>query len=138
MRKWLLTFTQLTFSQLRFRPLNTLTWPELLRHYIAMLEQEHSTDGLEGLSEKMELREMQVLLEEESYEDIPLASRLKLLMLNLQLALETHTMRLFVDEMCEQSAKSATQKRESFQVSESARAHARTQRTPSKSANPFW
>ena len=99
-----------------------------------MLEHEHSTDGLEGLSEKMELREMQALLVEASYEDIPLATRLKLLMLNLQLALETHTMRLFVDEMCEQSAKSATQKRESFQVMGSARAC--TQRAASESAGP--
>ena len=60
---------------------------------------------------------MVLLLEASVYEDLPLGKRLKLLSLNIHLALETHALRLFVDEMCELNAKSVTQKRESFQVS---------------------
>jgi len=100
----------------RGRPLNSLTWPELLRQYLLMLELEHSSDGLESLSETMGLGSMCELLEAEAYEQVPLDARLRLLGLNLQLALETNTLRLFVDDMCEQSIRSAAQKKEAFQM----------------------
>ena len=103
-------------SPFRGRPLNSLTWPELLRQYLLMLEREHISDGLESLSQTMQLKEAILLLEEECYEELPLEKRMQVLSLNLYLALETHTLRLYVDEMCELNAKCGTQKRESFQL----------------------
>jgi hypothetical protein len=100
----------------RGRPLNSLTWPELLRQYLLMLQREHVSDGLERLSETMQLKEVILLLEEDCYEDLPLEKRMQMLSLNLCLALETHTLRTYVDEMCELNAKCGTQKREAFQV----------------------
>ena len=100
----------------RGRPLNSLTWPELLRQYLEMLEQEQIDQGLEALNTKMELPDMMHLLAQESYEELPVAERFKLLGLNIYLALETQALRQFVDEMCEHNAKSMTQKRESFQL----------------------
>ena len=61
-------------------------------------------------------QEVILLLEEDCYEDLPLEKRMQMLSLNLCLALETHTLRTYVDEMCELNAKCGTQKREAFQV----------------------
>ena len=100
----------------RGRPLNSLTWPELFRQYLEMLQLEQASDGLETLTDRMQLRQMQLVLQQPCYEDVPFGARMQLLSLNIQLALETQCLRLYVDDMTELNSKNVTHKRESFQL----------------------
>lgn len=40
------------------RPLNSLTWPELLRNFLIMIQIEHTAENIESLSKKMEIPDM--------------------------------------------------------------------------------
>jgi hypothetical protein len=79
------------------RPLNALTWPELLRHYLEMMMLEHEDEGLEVLSMNMELEEMCDELQTEVYEELPFRRKLQLLLMNFHLAIEGRRFRQYVD-----------------------------------------
>jgi len=80
------------------RPLNALTWPELLRHYIEMLKIEQEIDGLQKLSAQMELEHLCDLLRGEFYEQMPFKTKLQMLMMNFHLAMETNRFRQYVEQ----------------------------------------
>jgi hypothetical protein len=40
------------------RPLNSLTWPELLRNFLIMIQIEHTAENIESLSNKMQIPDM--------------------------------------------------------------------------------
>ena len=81
----------------RGRPLNALTWPELLRHYIEMLVMEHEEDGLHRLSLHMKLDDLCEALQCEFYEELPFRSKVHVLLANFHLAIETSRFRQYVD-----------------------------------------
>jgi len=81
----------------RGRPLNALTWPELLRHYIEMLIMEHEDEGLGRLSSHMKLDELCDALQSQFYEDLPFKTKVLLLLTNFDLAIETVRFRQYVD-----------------------------------------
>lgn len=47
----------------RGRPLNSLTWPELLRNFVIMILIEHSAENFESLSNKMQIPDLICALE---------------------------------------------------------------------------
>eukprot|EP00960_Hanusia_phi_P039260 753824-Hanusia_phi.AAC.3 len=98
----------------RGRPLNSLTWPELFRQYLLMVRQEYRDEELDELASKLRLREMQVALEHERYEDLSLDTRILLLSFNVQLVMETHTIRNMIDERIEKHAALQYEKRQEF------------------------
>jgi hypothetical protein len=85
------------------RPLNALTWPELLRQYICMMQQENLLLELreEPSVEDYKLEDLCMALDAREYEELPLETRLELLVFNIELVMETHAMRNYVDTLSE-------------------------------------
>ncbi len=79
------------------RPLNSLTWPELLRQYLRMVQLEYQYEGLDQVLGRMGVEQLCVALELEAYDQLPVATRLHLLNLSTHLALESQVpLRLLV------------------------------------------
>ena len=79
------------------RPLNALTWPELLRQYLEMVMLEHEEEGLETLSLNMRLEELCETLQTGAYEELSFQTKLQLLLTNFHLAMEGRRFRLYLD-----------------------------------------
>jgi hypothetical protein len=79
------------------RPLNSLTWPELLRQYLEMVMIEQEEDGAVRLTDEMGLVELCEALQCACYEELPFKTKLRMLLMNFHLALETKGLRHYVD-----------------------------------------
>jgi uncharacterized membrane protein YgcG len=79
------------------RPLNSLTWPELLRQYLEMVMIEQEEDGTVRLTDEMGLVELCDALQCACYEELPFKTKVRMLLLNFHLALETKGLRHYVD-----------------------------------------
>lgn len=79
------------------RPLNALTWPELLRHYLEMVTIEQEEEGMVRLTDQMGLAELCDDLQCENYEELPFKTKVRMLLMNFHLALETRALRHYVD-----------------------------------------
>lgn len=75
------------------RPLNALTWPELLREYMVLVQIEHAAENMEVLSKQMDMPDVVKALEARSYDDLPFAARLKIPENCIDIAMNTAQMR---------------------------------------------